>query len=587
MDNKIEELKQILPEIPNLVADLRKEGPESLCGPCPICGQGDDRFVYKTNSGRCWTRACGCIPENKPWDKIDFNAWREKTDIKGLIEKYLPAEKQITYDYCDLAGNLIHQTIRSNGKGFKQRRPDGNGGWIWRVKDINQVLYNLKAVSESNEILVVEGEKDTDNLVKLGYVTTTCAGGSKSWRPEYCESLRGKAVILIPDNDQPGRDHMAQVARSLDGIATSIKIIELPGLLKKQDVSDFIKKFEDEDEAAESLAMLIESAEPYKIKSQPKFADAILTTQDFKKLDLPKRANFLSPWLKENSISLISGWRGVGKTFFALGLLDAITSNSSFGQWECETPANSLYVDGEMTSEDLDERIRIFNLDSGREKQLHVYSVSYASRIGLPAANLLNETWRNNLKTFMLENNIRFWVADNLGSLAGGIDENSKKDFDVINQFFLELRFAGIATMLLHHVGKSGGQRGTSSREDNIDISIILKQPHDYQPEDGARFNINFSKARVSTKHLPQIADTEFKLTEENNHLIWTYGDIKNERKKEIVRLLGEAERQADIASSLGVSSAYISKTKRNAINAGYLSNKGKLTQSGFAYVGS
>ncbi len=585
MDDKIEQLKQILPEIPNLVAGLKKEGPASLCGPCPICGQGDDRFVYKTDSKRCWTRSCGCIQENKPWDTIDFHVWKDKTDITGLIKKYLPENKQITYDYCDIDGKLIHQTVRSNGKGFKQRRPDGNGGWIWKVKDINQILYNLKAVSEAPEIFVVEGEKDADNLIKLGLIATTCAGGAKSWKPEYCESLKGKAVVLIPDNDKPGREHMAKIAVLLDGIATSIKMVELPGLLKKEDVSDFINKYKDEDEAAERFAMLIENAGPYKTKSPPKFEDGILTVKEFKELDLPKRKNFLSPWLKENSISLVSGWRGVGKTFFALGVLDAITNGMAFGQWSCETPTNSLYVDGEMTSEDLDERIRIFNLDSGREKQLHVYSVSYASRIGLPGASLISETWRNNIKTFMLENNIRFWVVDNIGSLAGGLDENVKKDWDVINQFLLELRFAGIATLLLHHTGKSGEQRGTSAREDNIDISITLKAPHDYTPEDGARFNVQFTKSRVATKHLPKIADAEFRLIEENGNHIWTFGNVKQERKKEIIRMLNTGEKQIDIAAELGIDRAYISRVRKSAIKDGYLTNKNKVTQSGMAYI--
>ncbi len=585
MDDKIEKLKQILPAIPNLVAGLKKEGPASLCGPCPICGQGNDRFVYKTDSGRCWTRACGCIPESKPWDTIDFHVWKEKTDVKGLIEKYLPAEKQITYDYRDIDGTLIHQTIRSNGKGFKQRRPDGNGGWIWKVKDIDQILYNLKDISEAHEAIIVEGEKDCNSLAALGLIATTCAGGAKSWKSDYCNTLKGKAVVLIPDNDIPGRDHMAKIATSLDGIATSIKMLELPGIPEKGDVTDFINTFEDDDTAGEKLATLIENAEPYKTKSQPKFEDAILTTQDFKKLDLPKRANFLSPWLKENSISLISGWRGVGKTFFVLGVLDAITSNSNFGQWECETPVNCLYVDGEMASADMDERIDHLKLNSAREKQFHIYSVSYASRLGLPRASLIDETWRGNIKAFMLDNDIRLWVADNIGSLAGGLDENVKKDWDVINQWLLELRFAGIATTLLHHVGKGGEQRGTSAREDNIDISITLKSPHDYSPEDGCRFNTQFTKARVATKNLPQITDTEFKLTEKDGCHMWTFGNVKQERKREIIRMLDDGEKQIDVAASLGIDRAYISRVRKSAIKDGYLTYKNKLTQSGMAYI--
>jgi len=333
--------------------------------------------------------------------------------------------------------------------------------------------------------------------------------------------------------------------------------------------------------------VMTDNTEPYKTKLPPKFEDAILTAQDFKKLDLPPRKNFLTPWLKENSISLISGWRGVGKTFFALGILDAITRNVNFGQWECEAPVNCLYLDGEMTSEDMDKRIDALKLDSEREKKLHVYSASYASRLGLLGANLTDKTWRDNIKAFMLEKDIRLWVADNVGSLAWGLDENVKQDWDVINQWLLELRFGGIASILLHHVGKGGLQRGTSAREDNIDASITLKAPHDYTPEDGARFNAEFTKARVSTKYLPQITETEFKLIEEDECHLWTFGNVRQERKREIIFMLDEGIKQNEISASLGVDKAYVSRIKKAAIKDGFLTSNNKLTQSGITHFAS
>jgi hypothetical protein len=97
-----------------------------------------------------------------------------------------------------------------------------------------------------------------------------------------------------------------------------------------------------------------------------------------------------------------------------------------------------------------------------------------------------------------------------LASVAGGLDENSRKDWDPVNQWLLELRFAGITTIMLHHTGKGGAQRGTSAREDNLDCSIILKSPPDYSPEDGARFICHFSKARVRSADLVKIQDTQF-----------------------------------------------------------------------------
>src|SRR5215207_8876434 len=70
------------------------------------------------------------------------------------------------YDYLDLDGNIIHQTVRYAPKDFRQRRPDGNGSYIWSLKGIEPVLYRLPevamAVKEGRVVLVVEGEKDAD-----------------------------------------------------------------------------------------------------------------------------------------------------------------------------------------------------------------------------------------------------------------------------------------------------------------------------------------------------------------------------------------------------------------------------------------
>ena len=74
--------------------------------------------------------------------------------------------------------------MRYEPKDFSQRRPDGNGGWIWKnlFKDVKPILYRLPEVVNANEVLIVEGEKDCDNLSELGFVATTCPMGAKKWR---------------------------------------------------------------------------------------------------------------------------------------------------------------------------------------------------------------------------------------------------------------------------------------------------------------------------------------------------------------------------------------------------------------------
>ena len=77
-------------------------------------------------------------------------------------------------------------------------------------------------------------------LADLGLTATTNVGGAGKWRTEYSDSLRGKDVVILPDNDEPGRKHASQIARSLSGKARSVKVVELPDLPKKGDVSDWL-----------------------------------------------------------------------------------------------------------------------------------------------------------------------------------------------------------------------------------------------------------------------------------------------------------------------------------------------------------
>jgi len=143
------------------------------------------------------------------------------------------------YNYVDANGQLIYQVVRLDPKDFRQRRPDPNGknGWSWNLKGVTRVLYHLpkvlKAVAEKQIIFIVEGEKDADNLIRKGLIATTNAGGASKWKREYPESLIGAIVVIIPDSDQPGRQHALKIAKLLHGKAASVKILNLPDLSRE------------------------------------------------------------------------------------------------------------------------------------------------------------------------------------------------------------------------------------------------------------------------------------------------------------------------------------------------------------------
>jgi hypothetical protein len=583
------------PFLEKYLQNIKSIGGDEYQGICPFHNDKNPSFNFDSQTGRYFCHGCG-----KKGDIFHFygkiNSLDTRRDfskiLKGISNDFGIAWEQQksrlikTYDYTDTSGNLLFQVCRMEPKSFRQRQPNGNGGWIWNLKGVDPVLYRLPEVSKANEVLIVEGEKDADNLSNIGFTTTTSPMGAKKWKPEYSESLKAKDVVLIPDNDNEGREHMTRVAQSLNGTAKSLKWIDLPDLPSKGDVSDFITTFPDKEQASERLAILIDNAKPYEPPKKVTIDDIILSANQFYQLDIPERQELLFPWLKEDSINLASGWRGSGKTWLALGVLDAVSRGEPFGPWECKKSVPCLFLDGEMTVSDDHERIENLKLYTDRSNPLYIYSDALANQMGLPRAHLANESWRQKIKQILITRKIKLWVVDNLASLASGIDENKKQDWDPINSWLLELRFAGISTIMLHHTNKDGGQRGTSAREDNLDISMMLKKPHDYMPEDGARFIVNFGKARVQTSRLNLIADTEFKLiiNESGNH-VWTFGSVRKETKNEILRLLDEGLTQTDIKNTLGIDKAYVSRIRKQAIKDGLLTPKNKLTQSGFMDV--
>ncbi|MGD1096791.1 MAG: hypothetical protein ABSB35_32960 [Bryobacteraceae bacterium] len=151
-----------------------------------------------------------------------------------------PAAIEATYRYTDEDGALLYEIVRRPGKKFQQRYPDGAGDWVWK-KHPHQVLYRLPEVLEAPIVFVVEGEKDVETLRDSGFVATTNAGGANvPWLPQFTEALRGREVILIPDNDISGRLRVLRIARALNGHVAKLVILTLEDPRVK-DVSDWFE----------------------------------------------------------------------------------------------------------------------------------------------------------------------------------------------------------------------------------------------------------------------------------------------------------------------------------------------------------
>jgi putative DNA primase/helicase len=134
-----------------------------------------------------------------------------------------------TYRYVDEKDVVLYEVLRFEPKDFRQRRPDGHGGWISNLNGVRRVLCHLPDVLKSGEVIIVEGEKDAETARAMQLCATTGGAASAPWLSEYTEALRRKSVVIIPDADEPGRKKARQVARSLYGKVESLKALELPG----------------------------------------------------------------------------------------------------------------------------------------------------------------------------------------------------------------------------------------------------------------------------------------------------------------------------------------------------------------------
>lgn len=177
-------------------------------------------------------------------------AWLEKN---GLREQHTaPSPKSpksqkpkihSTYAYEDEHGHLLFEVVRYEPKGFRQRRPDHNGDWIWSVKGVRQVPFHLPqllAADSAQVLFIVEGEKDVLSLEAVGLVATCNAGGAGKWTADLSEHLVNRRVVILPDNDDPGRQHAEKVRAELIRVTAEVRVLYLPNLPPKGDVSDWL-----------------------------------------------------------------------------------------------------------------------------------------------------------------------------------------------------------------------------------------------------------------------------------------------------------------------------------------------------------
>ena len=199
---------------------------------CPFHDDRKASLSVNRDSGLWFCHAC------------DFGGiareFAERLGVEAPAGNRRSAER--TYDYRDENGALLYQVVRFAGKEFRQRRPDGKGGWFWKLDGVRRVPYRLpELLLSTSNVFIVEGEKDVETLRCARLVATCNAGGAGKWHEEFGEHLRGRVCILIADNDESGIKHVEDVARKLKPYTGQvINLGPLPVAPERGDVSDWL-----------------------------------------------------------------------------------------------------------------------------------------------------------------------------------------------------------------------------------------------------------------------------------------------------------------------------------------------------------
>ena len=407
-----------------------------------------------------------------------------------------------TYPYVNADGELLYEVVRFAPKGFAQRRPDGNGGWIWKLNDVPRVLFRLpavrRAIAAGKRVFIVEGEKDAHAIEAAGYTATCNPGGAGKWRPEHTEALRGANVVVVADRDEAGYAHARTIALALEGVARRVVVVEAA---EGKDATDHLGAGR---KLAELTPITLDTTAPIKASHETTAsrnqrirgaAVALLTT--------PQRVGSWG-WRGVDRLvgGLVAGWfyaigarAGNGKTTLFLGLLSRL--------WEDRIP--TFYFGTEMPAEDLvkkwaaarlglDEQ-RVFESDlddeerDGLEREIGYLTerdeITFSTEARLDLKRLVSElNWACDARTgpaprvVMLDHLHRITQdREELEHLAKELKEIAKERRVAMLVACQLSREKDIGPLDLHSPPSLSRYKGSAAIEENADVALGLYRP--------------------------------------------------------------------------------------------------------------
>lgn len=290
---------------------------------------------------------------------------------------------------------------------------------------------------------------------------------------------------------------------------------------------------------------------------------------EFVAKERPARNFLLNPWLREKSLTLVYAPRGVGKSWFSMTVALAAAGGFDPRSMGWSVPVSSLetevlYLDAEMAGDDFAQRIKCLCEEVYLPERLSILS---ADDLDGPLPSLATPEGR-----VLIEQAIDGYglvILDNVSTLWSGMgDQNAAESWDVAQTWLLELRRRGHAVVLVDHSGKTPGRgaRGTSRKEDIMDVCLELTRPDDADPEDGAVFTLKWTKKRGLFGS--EFRDKRWRLKATLPHYVWQVRDDEADRAREVGELSARGMSERAIERELEIPRSTVQRLLKRYRNA-------------------
>jgi len=314
------------------------------------------------------------------------------------------------------------------------------------------------------------------------------------------------------------------------------------------------------------VAVGVSPSHASEIAATPRLMPVCVSLGELLALDIPPREPLLSPWLTEQSLSMLYGWRGTGKSWLALSVAYVVGSGGDFLGWHAPSKRRVLYIDGELPARVLQTRLALIVRSFAGEPEpngFRILTPDLQPRGVMP--NLSEHGGQAAIDEYA--NDADLIVIDNISTLARSGKENEGEAWLPIQEWALRHRAQGRAVLFVHHAGKGGQQRGASRREDVLDTVIALRRPPEYNPADGAKFELHFEKSRNMVGDDAQPLDVH--LHDDGNGIRWEYAPAEAGVLDRLEALVRDGASRAEIQEELGMSRFALARLVDKANAAG------------------